>query len=191
MSRLIGRRNLQSPPTITPASRCAMGGAISRFGVAAAASGVSPWSDAANTVLAFPFVLESDTTFYKGFWLNGSGTIGGTRDIAIYDENYSLIVGTGAATGATGTNVPQSVAFTATTTLAPGRYYAGMGCSVTTTNNQFRWSVATVGTGLWMSAGCWKYADANPISDATATPADLTNVAFPVFGLITRSAFDV
>lgn len=191
MSRPIGLRALPSPPVITIASRLSLGHALLRTATATAASGASPWSDAAGTVLAFPFILERDTTFYKVFWVNGAGTIGGTRDVAIYDENYNLIVGTGAATSASGTSVPQVVALSATTMLPPGLYYAGMGCSVTTTGNQFRWSIATAGIELWMAAGCWKYADANPISDATATPADITNIAFPVFGLITRSVFDV
>ncbi len=191
MARPIGLRGMPSPPTITPASRCAIGTTVSRFATTnAPATGISPWSDAADTVLAFPFVLEQTTPFYKVFWLNGSGTIGGTRDIAIYDAAFNFIVGTGAATSATGVNAIQTIALTATTTLPPGLYYAGMGCSVTTTNNVIRWSIATIGIALWMAAGCWKTTDANPIN-LNATPADLTNVAFPIFGLITRSGFDV
>lgn len=188
MSRAIGLRQMPSPPVITFASRCAPFPALRT--AAAAVSGISPWSDAANTVLAFPFVIEADTTFYKVFWLNGSGTIGGTRDVAIYSEDFTFIVGTGAATSATGPSAIQTVALTATTTLPPGLYYAGMGCSVTTTNNQVRWSFATLGIPFWMALGCWKTTDANPIN-LDATPADLTNIAFPVFGLITRSVFDV
>ncbi len=191
MSRPIGLRGMPSPPTITPVSRCSLSAEIIRgFGPGAAASGVSPWSDAADTVLAFPFVLETTTTFYKVFWVNGSGTIGGTRDVAIYDDAFNFVVGTGAATNAVTVSVPQIVALSATTTLPPGLYYAGMGCSVTTTNNVHRWSIATTGIGFWMAAGCWKTTDANPIN-LNATPADLTNVAFPLFGLITRSVFDV
>lgn len=190
MSRPRSLRNLASPPVITAASRLALGGSL--HGVVAnrtgAASGASPWSDAADTVLAFPFVLESDTSFYKVFWVNGSGTLGGTRDVAIYDDAFSFIVGTGAATAASGVSVPQVVALTATTKLPPGLYYAGMGCSVTTTGNQLRWVAGLA--SLWQAAGCWKFADANPIN-LNATPADMTNVAFPLFGLITRSGFDV
>lgn len=190
MSRPFGLRGMPSPPVITLGSRGSLGSAVRVSNTSSAASGVSPWSDAADTVLAFPFVIETQTVFYKGFWVNGSGTLGGTRDVAIYDDTYKFIVGTGAATAPVGASVPQVVAFTATTTLPPGLYYAGMGCSVTTTGNQFRWSVATIGTQLWQAAGCWKFADANPLN-LDATPADLTNVAFPLFGLITRSVFDV
>lgn len=190
MSCSIGLRALPSPPIITLASRCALGGSLSRITNAAPATGVSPWSDAAGTVLAFPFVLESDTTFYKVFWVNGAGTLGGTRDVAIYGDDFKFVVGTGAATAAATINVPQIVALTATTTLPPGLYYAGMGCSVTTTGNVVRWSAATIGIAAFMGVGCWKFADANPIN-LDATPADLTNVAFPLFGLITRSVFDV
>jgi hypothetical protein len=190
MSRPIGIANLPSPPTITLSSRLALGGAISRMGVGAAASGISPWSDAADFVLAFPFVLEApSTTFYKGFWVNGTAA-GGNSDVAIYDEAYSLITSTGSV-GGTGNSVPQAAALGTTVTLPPGRYYAGMSHSATTTNQLFRWSIATTGIAFWMAAGCWKFSDNVPISSATATPADLTNVAFPVFGLITRSAFDV
>lgn len=189
MSRRIGMRPISSPPTITMSSRLAAGGGMVRAGAGGAASGASPWSGAADVVLAFPFVLESQTAFTKVFWVNGSAA-GGTADVAIYDDAYRLIVGTGAATTCVGNNVPQAVALTATTTLPPGLYYAGMTKNDTTTGRVFRWSLATTGAAFWQALGCWKSTDAGPIN-LDATPADMTDVAFPVFGLITRSVFDV
>lgn len=183
-----GLSALPSPPVITAESRLSCVAGVAQMGAAAAASGTSPWSDAADFVLAFPFVLESPTSFYKVFWVNGSSA-GGNSDVAIYDEDYNFIVGTGAATAGSGNNVPQVVALTATVRLGPGLYYAGMSHSATTTNQVFRWSSAA--SALWQGAGCWKFSDNPPISSATATPADYTNVAMPLFGLITRSVFDV
>lgn len=189
MSRPIGAGfgALQSPPVITLASRCAW--ARGAFAAGSAASGISPWSDAANSILAFPFVIECQTTFYKGFWVNGSAA-GGNSEVGIWDDAFNKIVTTGSIVG-TGNSVPQAADIT-DTTLPPGLYYAGMAHNATTTNQLFRWSVATIGIALWMSIGCWKQGGITLGSlGATATPADLSNVAFPVFGLITRSVFDV
>lgn len=192
MTRLYGAGSgaLTSPPVITLASRCAQGGAISRTGVGAAASGASPWSDAANSLMAFPFVIEAETTFYKGMWVNGA-SVGGNSEVGLWDENFNKITTTGSV-GGSGASVPQAAALASTVTMPPGLYYAGMAHSATTTGQVFRWSVATIGIALWMSMGCWKQAGITLGSlGATATPADLTNVAFPIFGLITRTVFDV
>lgn len=187
MSRAVGLRGMPSPPIIVMGGRLSIGQQLRNHN-APPGSGISPWSDAADTVIAYPFVLEVPTTIYKVFWVNGSAA-GGNSDVAIYDENYKFIVGTGAATAGSGNNLPQAVALSATTTLPPGLYYCGMGHNATTTNQVTRYSVATTGIALLMALGCWKFADAVPIN-LDATPADLTNVAMPVFGLITRSVFD-
>lgn len=182
---------LPSPPTITPASRLALTGTFLYKAVSATAgSGISPWSDAANTLLAFPFVLEVQTTFYKGFCMTGSAA-GGNFEVGILDDSYAKIVSSGSVSAGVTASVPVVADFT-DVTLPPGLYYAGMSSSITTTNAWTRWSVGTVGIALWMSVGCWKMAASGPGSfPTTATPADITNVAFPLFGLITRSVFDV
>lgn len=187
MSRRWGLRPAPSPPVIAPGSRLALGAAMRSSGAGTAASGVSPWSDAADTVIAYPFVLEVPTTFYKVWWANGSAA-GGNSDVAIFDEDAKFIVGTGAATAGSGNSAPQIVALTATTTLPPGRYYAGMSHSATTTNQVYRYSAAA--SAYWQALGCWKSTDAAPIN-LDATMADLTNVALPLFGLLTRSVFDL
>lgn len=194
MAILVGIEPWPSPPVIVPGGRLGLGcGAMTRGGFGAPASGASPWSDAANCLLAWPFVLETQTTFYKGFWVNGSGTIGGNREVGIWDDSYNKIVTTGAI-AASGTSVPQASVFasSATPTLGPGQYYIGMACSVTTTGNQFRWPVTTIGAGIQQGLGCWKQASITLGSlAATATPGDITNIAFPVCGLITRSGYGV
>ncbi len=191
MAAPVGIRNMPSPPTITLSSRCATGGRLSRTGAAAAATGVSPWSDAGLCLLAFPFVIETPTQFYKGFWVNGSaGT--GSSEVGIWDEAYAKIVTTGSVAHS-GASVPQAAAFAAAAQpiLAPGQYYAGIAHTATTTNELTRWSIATTGAAIWQSQGCWRQAAITLGSlAATATPGDMTNVAFPLFGLITRSAFD-
>jgi hypothetical protein len=154
------------------------------------ASGASPWSDAANCLLAFPFVLESQTTFYKGFWVNGSAA-GGNTEVGIWDDAFNKLVTTGSVAGASN-SVPQAAAFasSATPTLSPGRYYAGIAHSATTTNQLFRWSAGTAGN-YWQALGCWRQSGITLGSlAATATPGDMTNAGFPLFGLITRSGFD-
>lgn len=195
----IGTRALASPPIITPVSRCALGGGISRLGFGAAGTGVSPWSDAANTVLGFPFIVEAPTTIYKGFWVNGS-SVGNNSEVCVLaprlgvaGSNTMDILATTGSVGNSGASVPQAAAFSGgAITLSPGIYYAGLGANATTTNRYFRWSVATTGAGFWMTFGCWK---SNAITlgslGSTLTQNTLTNVAFPLFGLITRSAYDV
>jgi hypothetical protein len=192
MSRTYGLRALPTPPMVTFASRCSLGMVRSISG--AAATGVSPWSNAANALLAFPFVLEAPTTFYRGFWVNGSAA-GGNSEVGIWDEDYNKICTTGSVAGS-GNSVPQSTAFTGgvfgSYGLPPGLYYAGMAHDATTTNQLFRWSVATHGAAAWQAEGCWREAGVTLGSlAATATPGDMTNIAFPLFGLITRADYTV
>lgn len=159
--------------------------------VSSVGTGASPWSDAANALLAFPFVLERDTTFYKGFWVNGSAA-GGNSEVGIWDESYNKLVTTGSVVGS-GNSVPQAAAFAAGATprLPPGRYYAGMAHSATTTGQLFRWS-NTGANALYQAFGCWRQAGITLGSlAATATPGAMTNIGFPLFGLISRSVFDV
>ena len=189
MSRRYGIRPLPTPPIISLASRCAYDGMRP---LATPATGASPWSDAADFILCYPFILDTPTTIYKVWWANGSAA-GGNSDVAVYDEDYNFIVGTGASTAGSGSDVPQAVALTATTVLPPGRYYAGMSHNATTTNQIQRYSITTTGIALFMAAGCFKSSatDTPPIAASAITPADLTNVAFPNFGLITRTGFDL
>lgn len=191
MSRTIGLRQLVSPPIISPASRLSFGGALSRLGVGAAASGASPYSDAANAMLAFPFCLEVATTIQKGFLLNGTAG-GGASEIGIYDDAFNRLCTTNTFTPAVN-SVPTSQAMATVVTLPPGLYYGALAHGATTTGQLFRWSVATIGIGLWQSLGCFRQAAVTPGSPglpATATPADITTISFPVFGFITRTVFD-
>lgn len=175
---------MPSPPVITLASRLA-----SYKANVTASSGASPWSDAANTLMAFPFVLEAQTTIYKGFAVTGTSP-GSNFEVGILDADYNKIVSSGSVSGGAVASVPVMADFT-DVTLPPGLYYAGMSCNATTTGRWFRFSVTTTGIPYFMSIGCWKSANAPGSFPSTATPADLTNIAFPLFGLITRSVFDV
>lgn len=194
MSRTTGLRPRPAPPIIHAGSQCALGAmAVGAAQTGALVSGASPWSDAADFILCYPFVLDAPTPVYKVWWWNGS-SVGSNYDIAIYDEGYNFIASTGASTAGSGSaGLPQAVALSATVVLSPGRYYCGMVCNATTTNRVTRWSITTYGAGFWMAAGCFKSnaTDTPPIASSAITPADYTNVAFPVFGLITRTGFDL
>lgn len=188
MSRPIGGP-LPSPPVITLGCRLGIPSMRSMVNTGAT-SGASPWSDAANCLLAFPFVLEAPTTtFYKGFWCNGSAA-GSNAEVGIWNEAYEKITTTGSV-GGSGNNVPQSAALASTVTLPPGLYYAGMASNSTTTNRYMRWSV-TGNLRFMTLLGCWRQSGITLGSlAATATPGALTNAGWPLFGLITRSGFDV
>jgi hypothetical protein len=156
------------------------------------ATGVSPWSAAANVLLGVPFQLEAArTTFYKAYWVMGSAGGTANREVGIYDEDFVKVVTTGAVAGNNANSVPQVAALTATTTLGPGRYYMVMGYAATTTNTHFRWSLVS-GQGQIGAMGCW---DTGAITlgslPSPATPTSWGRISLPQFGLITRSAFDL
>jgi hypothetical protein len=187
MSRPVGFQR-PSPPTITPVSRIAIGTQIAAA-FNGPGSGTSPWSDAANALLAFPFVLEATTTIYKGFACTGTSA-GSNFEVGILNDAFGKIVSSGTTAAGAVANVAV-VADLTDTTLPPGLYYAAMSCDATTTNRWVRFN-NTTGNTLWQSFGCWRQAAAGPGSfPSTATPADMTNASFPLFGLITRSVFDV
>lgn len=188
MTRPVGLRMPPSPPAITWACRLAFPSNVGRLSNVSPASGTSPWSGAANVLIAFPFVLEAPTTIYKGFAVTGSAP-GNNFEIGITDSAYNKIVSSGSVSGGAVALVPVMADLT-DTTLPPGLYYAAMSCDATTTN---RWYRIASQTYEWQALGCWQQAAAGPGSfpSPTCTPADITNVALPVFGLIARSAFDV
>lgn len=144
---------------------------------------------AANEVHAFPFLLTAPmTTIYKGFWVNGTSA-GSNSSMAIYDADFRKIVET-ASTGGTGASQPQIVTMSAK--LPPGLYYAALAHSSATNSRFFAWTLGTLGDDFYKMAGCWKQASITVGSlPATATPAAITSVSFPAFGLITRTSFDV
>lgn len=178
---------LPTSPIITPISRHSLGGALVKAGAGTVASGANPF--ASNEMLAFPFVLTAPiTTVNKVFWLNGSAA-GGNLSAAIYNADFTLLVQI-ASTGGASNSVPQVVSLAAK--LAPGLYYAALASDNGTTNRLGRWSLATTGAGFWKMAGCWRQASITVGSlPATATPVACSNIAFPLFGLITRTVFDV
>lgn len=192
MSRPYGVLPPLSPAVIVPGGRCSMP-AMRELIVSAAASGASPWSDAADGLLAYPFVVEAPTLINKFFWVNGTSVTTSTSDMALYDASFNKVgTATGSITNAN-INVPQATAPSGGAfTIPPGLYYCAITHAQTTTGHFFRWSSGTFGIAVWKSLGCWKMAaQAAGSTPATATPGAITNVAFPLCGIVTRSAFDL
>lgn len=177
---------LPSPPVIMFASRNAAGASIRPQMSVAPGSGSGPFS-VANEVQSFPFVLSApSTSINKGFWLNGSSA-GSTSSISIWDADFNKIIESATATGS-GNSVPQMVALAVK--LPPGLYYCGLAHNSTTTNHFFRWQGSF--TGNWAMMGCWKQGSITVGSlPATATPTAPTAGTWGVFGLTTRTVFDV
>jgi hypothetical protein len=177
---------LPVPSVVTAASRIAIGSGLVRIGATNPSSGASPFTS--GDMLAYPFVLTAMTTIYKGFWVNGTSA-GNNAVVAIYDADYNLLVQS-APTGLSGTSAPQAVTMVAK--LPAGQYYCVLAHDSGTTNRFFRYSINTIGASMWRSFGCWKQASTTLASlPNPATPAACTNIAFPMFGFITRSNFDV
>ena len=96
-------------------------------------SGATPASAAwpvANTAYYFPFTVADTVTFTRGHLYNGA-TATGNVDIGIYSESGTRLASTG-ATAQAGTSAVQTIAFTASVTLTPGRYYMGLSLSSAT-----------------------------------------------------------
>jgi hypothetical protein len=177
---------LPSPPVITLASRISAGAAVRMTGSTNPATGNNPF--AINDMLAFPFVLSAATTIYKAFWQNGS-VAGSSYALAVYNAEFVLL---GQSTPTTGVTNNSTQVVTLAMKLPPGLFYCAMASDSGTVNRLFRWSVTTLGAGMWKSFGCWRQAS---VTVATlpnpAAPVACNNVGFPVYGLITRSGFDV
>lgn len=180
-------RDMPTPAVITIASRVSVGAGLRASGLATPASGASPY--AALDLLAFPILLTAPTYIYKAFWVNGA-TVGGNTSVGIYDADYRLITQTASTLNSGTASLPQAV--TLVTKLPVGLYYVAMAHDSATTAHYFRWSLATLGIGFLKMLGCWRQAS---VTLATlpnpAVPVVVNNIAFPVYGLITRSGFDV
>lgn len=167
-----------------------IGAGVGFTGSSAAASGTSPFSSA-NDMNAFPFVLHATTPIFKAWTYVGPFPASFKNfSIGIYDADYNLCAQTASTSDGTTGDVP--VAATLTTKLSAGLYYAAMAADNTTSGEYYRWSIPTTGALFWKMMGCWKQASVtlgalpNP-----ATPVAYTNIAFPYFGLLTRSNFDL
>lgn len=179
----LNARPLPSPPLINPC--CRLG---TKLGVrmSGPASSTSPWSDAANAILAFPFHIEDPTTIYKAYWLNGSSMVG-NMEVAVYDKDYVKLATTGSI-ALSGASAPQ-VATLSTLRLGPGRYYCAAAHDSTGANHI---QSTANNIPLLESLGFWRQASITLGSlPSPATPGPITNTRWPSYGLITRTAFDV
>lgn len=182
-----GIAQVPTAPVITFGSRHGPSPIFQRGGLTAPAS-VTSNPFAANEMFGFPFIITALTNVAKGFWVNGSAA-GGNFSTAIYNADFVKVVES-ASTGGSGASVPQSVAMAAK--LGPGLYYCVLSHNSATNNRVFAWTLATTGLGYYKAMGVWKQASITVGSlPATATPAAYTNASFPLYGLITRTVFDV
>lgn len=190
MIRSDGLAPLPSPPIICASSRCSLGPSMKFWNYGAPASSVGTVT--ANQMHAIPFVIEAPTTFYKGFWVNGS-SVGNNSEVGIYDASYNKIVTTGSVANS-GASTAQAAALSATTRLSPGLYYMVHASDATASNRYFKWSIGSGGAAAGNALGMWSQGSITLGSlPATATPADYIpgNSAIFTFGLITRSVFDL
>lgn len=151
---------------------------------AAPASATGP---AANEAQYWPFVITQQRTFDRGWWFNGT-TPDGTNNVSvgIYDEAGNRLATTGNV-ALSGASVIQQAAFSASVTLAPGRYYMAIEYTVGADANGCVGYAATL-NHRW--AGPYRQAvGANPLP-STATFATWTSQVVPVFG-ISASGFAI
>jgi hypothetical protein len=142
------------------------------------------WASAAigtaNLAIYVPFVIESEATFVKAFWLNGA-TAAGNVDVALYSNEGSKIVGLATPVAQGTINVLQEADIT-DTTVGPGRYYIALSTSLSTAT--FFAKAPTV-VGALASFGYAQQTSAHALP-ATATMALSTTQFIPMFGLARR-----
>jgi hypothetical protein len=104
--------------------------------------GSGAWTTAAAAVIV-PFMVWENMTVLKLGWINGSGTMGGTRCMALYNSALTRLVTT-TATAIGTANLVQWVDTADTALTANTLYYAAFSASVTTANNVYGLSATQV-----------------------------------------------
>jgi len=133
------------------------------------------WTTAATAVIV-PFEVWEDCTVRKMGWLNGSGTMGGTRCMAVY--NSSLVRQATTTATAIGTLSTVQWVDTADFTLTAGLlYYAAYSASVTTANNVFGFSATQVVLSAGLLANIQQQASVDTLPDPLV-PATLSAARF-------------
>jgi hypothetical protein len=170
-----------SPPPLTSAPqsiidiihpRHSLIGQLARQ-LAAPASGA--WTTAATAVIV-PFEVWENCTVRKLGWLNGSGTMGGTRCMALYNSALTRLVTTTAT--AIGTlNLVQWVDTADVNLTANTLYYAAYSASVATANNVFGLSATQVALSSGLLCNIQQQASVDTLPDPLV-PATLSAARF-------------
>lgn len=122
----------------------------------------------ANKPMAVPFRVFKGMTVYQLGWYNGTGTIGDSYDIGIYDANWNRKVSSGSTARATA-SVIQWMDVT-DTFLAIGKYYVVQSTSGVTAS-QLRAVAVALTVGTMAALGCFDSA-----TNAFPLPDPLTNM---------------
>lgn len=165
---------IHTPNVISTASRFAGTHAMAAAGAAAPASATT----VATTAVFVPFYVTETYTWTRGLVSNGSGTMTGNVDIGIYSEAGTRLASTG-NTALSGVSVVQSIVFTSSVVLAPGRYYMAISYSAATANNAVAFA-NTVALGRY--CGAYRQTTANPLP-STATFATWASQVIPAFAI--------
>ena len=139
------------------------------------ATGSGAWTTAATAVIV-PFEVWQDCTVLKLGWLNGSGTMGGTRCMAIYNSSLARLATTTATAIGTLSTV-QWVDVVDFALTANTLYYAAFSASVTTTNNAFGLSATQVPLNAGLICNIQQQATVDTLPDPLV-PAALSAARF-------------
>jgi hypothetical protein len=148
-------------------------------GCATGQSGASSTFALANTAYLVPVDLADPHTFDTAWWINGAA-VAGNVDVAIWTVSGTTATRVAASTAVAQATISalQSTTFP-TTTIGPGLYYIGIGCS-STTAAFWRGTFGTqaVNKGL----GMYQVSSGHP-APASGTVATIATSNVPVFGL--------
>jgi hypothetical protein len=146
-----------------------------------AQSGATPASavwPAAQEAIYIPFSIPEAATFTRGYVYNGA-TAAGNWDIGIYDESGNRLASSGAV-AMSGTNAIQVIAFTASVTLQPGRYYMAL-----VNDNATATVFASAANLTYIHSGPYLQTSAGTTLPTTATFATWVSTIHPCFGVST------
>ena len=153
-----------------------------RNGIHTSVAGINPASGAIsnNILFGYPFTVYEPYRIRNFYVVNGSTTITGNIDMAVYDTTGTKLVGTGAIAQA-GVSALQLIA--ADYTLDRGLYYAAFSCS-SATATFYRY--VSMGNPSRMAGFVQVASGAHPLP-ATVTFAASTLGTCPVFGITKRT----
>ena len=146
-------------------------------------NGAAPASTAfpaANLALYIPFYVCAPGLAQGVFWQNGAA-VAGNVEVALYDEDGNKIATSGVV-AASGTSVPQSVAFASPVLLTTGRYYLAVWAS-SGTQQFLAWGTSAAATNVNRMFGIVEQTALASGLPASWTPATSARSYLPIAGV--------
>lgn len=143
-------------------------------------SGASSTFALANAVYLAPVRLTDTRTYTTAWWINGAA-VAGNVDVGVWTVSGTTATRVAASTAVAQSGISsfQPTTFP-TTTLTPGLYYLGIGCSSTTAAF---WRGAFGATPVLRALGVYQMTGEHPQTASPGTVAAVATANLPIFGI--------